>query len=135
METRYAIRHKSLPLYWSSKYGWTHISLADFFAALPEAREDGEPTTILTGSIRRPAIDIEELENAIRALQKYNKYLVDAPAASIREMILQRAALLEQEEGVYLATAGFVITRYKTAHEDFAFKISVSASLFSEATS
>lgn len=133
MRRAYAIRKQDEAHYWSETLGWTHISAADFYDEEPAPREGGTLTTILIGSTRRPAYDVDELENTIRAIRKYNKYFADVDAKEIRELILHYCMLLERTNETYLSTAGFVITRYKSEVRT-AFKISVSASLFSEAS-
>ena len=134
MRRAYAIRKQDESLYWSDALGWTHISAADFYEEEPAPREGGTPTTILIGSTKRPAYDPDELACTIRAIQQHNKYFSDASEEELRELIQCHMGLLDREEGVYISTAGFVITRYKI-EDRVAFKISVSASLFSEASS
>lgn len=134
MRRVYAIRKQDESHYWSETLGWTHISAADFYDEEPAPREGGTSTTILIGSTKRPAYDPDELDCTIRAIQQHNKYFSDASEEELRELIQRHMALLDREGGVYISTAGFVITRYKI-EDRVAFKISVSASLFSEASS
>lgn len=134
MRRVYAIRKQDESRYWSDALGWTHISAADFYEKEPAPREGGTPTTILIGSTKRPAYEVDELENTIRAIQKYNEYFAEVDAKEIRELIHRHMGHLDHEGGTFLSTAGFVITRYKI-EDRVAFKISVSASLFSEASS
>lgn len=134
MKRVYAIRKQDESRYWNDVLGWTHISTADFYDEEPAPREGGTLTTILIGSTSRPAYDPEELKNTIRAVQRHNKYFTDASELELRDLIHRHMALLDREGGTYLSIAGFVITRFKLEDRS-EFKISVSASLFSEASS
>lgn len=79
--------------------------------------------------------DPRELTGALNAIEKHNPFFSGSDRDFIEELIHANMRLLHRERGTYCSTAGFVITRYEKAEGGFAFKISVSASLFSEATS
>ena len=79
--------------------------------------------------------DPRELTGALNAIEKHNPYFDAKDRAYIEGLIHSNMSLLHRERGTYCSTAGFVITRYEKPAGGFAFKISVSASLFSEATS
>lgn len=79
--------------------------------------------------------DPRELTGALNAIEKHNPFFDGNDRAFIEGLIHVNMSLLHRERGTYCSTAGFDITRYEKPAGGFAFKISISASLFSEATS